>query len=767
MKTRFMVALFSIAVIITTLAPISFGYISATQSQTSFEQFGPRLDNLLVKIYDNTSELLRALEEGEVDITNEWDLPRECVEKWSQPPYNELIGVEKYPTPSAYFLDINNNETILPFGNWRSPTNYVEFRHAISHLINKTKIVEEFLEGYGIRLDTPVMPWTEWFNPNVDTHPYDRSIAASILDATGFVQGTTPNPYYDPSTPGSAQYIRVYPPDHEKAGEDLDALSFYVRQDHWERNQTGYMIRDELLSMGIPVYIPGPVSIQFINEKVMILREYHLYTGGWRLTAEPDYMYSLYHSDMYWWPGFSYNYNHINDEELDYWLEVLYFATDEETARNASFNAQKRLAEIVGVIPLWSSMYAETYRKNSDRAPSGWQGIINANGEGVDTEWTFLNAHPEDQEQGGTIIYGFSDDVRKLNPAYSEWHTDWDVLDNIYEPLMRYDPVTNSHIPWLAQSWETENYSVPGKLGVAVKFHLRENVYWHDGEPFTSEDVKYAIEFYASDQSTWWYDRVPLFTSIDVPDPYTVIFHVQEPLSFNLRWIYWMSSVVILPKHIWENIPFEILTGFAPDSNLIGTGPYKFVEYVEDSHIVLEANQQYFKHCPIQVEIEAEARRIDPMASLDYNVSIFNHYIDKPVNVTVSIYLNDSDVDTTTVTLASLSSLEIGPYNTGPLPCSVYQIRVEHSADQYLGRSCVSTFDFCVTLREDINRDFNVDIKDIALVASAFGSWPGYKNGRYLGDPGGRWNILADINGDWKVDIRDIALVAAKFGWIR
>lgn len=130
---------------------------------------------------------------------------------------------------------------------------------------------------------------------------------------------------------------------------------------------------------------------------------------------------------------------------------------------------------------------------------------------------------------------------------------------------------------------------------------------------------------------------------------------------------------------------------------MIGTGPYKFVEYVEDSHVLLEANQQYFKYCPIQAEIDAKTRRTDPMGSQNFSISIFNHFKDKTVNVTVSIYLNESHVDTATLSLAFLSNVELGPYNTGSMPCGFYQIRVEHSADHYLGRSCISTFDFWVT----------------------------------------------------------------------
>lgn len=753
MKGQASVTYFMIITITAGLVPVPFTQMHITQTQNFFEQFGPRVKSLLIKIYENTSRVFEGLENGEVDIVDR-NVPSELVEKWSNPPYNETIAVEKYPYAGAYFLDINNNETVSAFGSWRSPTSYIEFRHAIAHLVNKTEIVMEILQGYGLSLDTPVMPWTEWFNPEADTHPYDPAEAAAILDAAGFIQGTTPNPYYNPSNPGSAEYIRVYPPGHEKTGQNLDPLIFYVRHDQRERNQTGYMIRDELLSMGIPVEIPGPVGIQQIIEKVMISREYHLYTGGWRLTVNPDYMYALYHSGMYWSPGFSYNYNHINDEELDYWLEMLYTAKDKETALNASFNAQRRLAEIAGVVPLWCPLYAKACNRVSERAPLGWDGIINHNMDGVDGWWTFLNAHPMGQEQGGTMVYGFSSDIVRLNPVYSEFFTDWQVLDKVYESLLKYDPYFNSYIPWLVKGWQVKHYETENS-GWTVTFNLRENIYWHDGMPFTSEDVKFTMEFFAEvpNQLPIWCPWLRPFVDIDTPDPYTVIFHIDEDI-FSLWWIYDIGSVIILPKHVWEDIPPEELSGFAPDPNLIGTGPYRFVEYVEGSHILLKANDEYFKYCPIQTEIRV-GNHSSWNTSINYTVSITNAFSDRYVETTVSVYFNETCIDTQTLTMPPLSSIELGPYNIAPLQYGFYKIKVEHSADGYLNRSCVATFQFWVTIREDITRDYKVDIVDVALAALAFGSSPGSP----------RWNILADVNGDWKIDILDVADIASKFGW--
>jgi len=63
---------------------------------------------------------------------------------------------------------------------------------------------------------------------------------------------------------------------------------------------------------------------------------------------------------------------------------------------------------------------------------------------------------------------------------------------------------------------------------------------------------------------------------------------------------------------------------------------------------------------------------------------------------------------------------------------------------------------FALTLREDINYDYKIDIKDIAPAARAFGSYPGHVF----------WCPKADVNDDFKIDIKDIATIAKEFGWV-
>lgn len=717
----------------------------------SFEEFGPRVDTLLIKIYNETYRVFQGIEDGEVDIIDK-RLSSPDIERWSQAPYNETITLAEYMETGMYVLDINNNETIPTYSNWRSPTSYHEFRQAIAHLVNRTRIITEILNGSGVPLTTPVMPWLEkWFNPDADLHPYDPIEAAAILDTAGFVQGSTANPHYDPSKPGSAQFIREYPPDHEKAGQDLDALIFYVRHDHPERNATGHTLRDELLSIGIPVHIPPPVSVQEIISKIWLYGDYHLYTGGWGLVLDPDYLYSLYHSRHYG-PGYVYtNYNNVHDDELDYWLENLYYATNQEEAVIACREAQRRLAEIVAIVPLWAPVRVKACRSN-------WQGVVNEESFGVNSWWTFLNAHPEGVEQEGTIRYGFSRDIEKFNPLFSAWYTDWLVLDKIYDTLIKRDPCNvTQEIPWMAEDWTVETWE-----GDRTKliFHLRENIYWHDGLKLTSEDVKFTIEYLKS-FSDYPMRFLPLPTfhysvtdvhHVDTPDPYTVVVHESVPGIWALHDI---GELPILPKHIWNNVTDPL--GFAPDSQLVGTGPFKFVEYVEGDHVLLESNTNYFKCCPVQANVDVESRRVDPGRDLHYNVTVGNCFADKTVNVTIHIHFDGSLVENRTLVLEPCVHAELGSFTVETLAVGFHEIRVEHSPDPYLNRTCTYTKHVWATVIEDVNLDFIVDVSDMAEAARAFGAVPGHP----------RWDVTADINHDYIVDISDIAQIARKFGWIR
>jgi peptide/nickel transport system substrate-binding protein len=142
----------------------------------------------------------------------------------------------------------------------------------------------------------------------------------------------------------------------------------------------------------------------------------------------------------------------------------------------------------------------------------------------------------------------------------------------------------------LAKDWEKS------EDGLVYTFHLHEDVRWHDGEPLTSADVKYTYDTIIEKgypMSGYLRD----VKEIRTPDDYTVEIELNLPAASFIPLLAqasnWFGS--ILPKHLYEGTDWE--TG--PCSTTpVGSGPFKFAEWVPDSHVVVEANDDYFRGRP-------------------------------------------------------------------------------------------------------------------------------------------------------------------------
>ena len=208
---------------------------------------------------------------------------------------------------------------------------------------------------------------------------------------------------------------------------------------------------------------------------------------------------------------------------------------------------------------------------------------------------------PETVSEPVTLRVAFPADPKSFNGILSYWTMTSQINVQMFNRLLTYDKDYNL-IGDLAESWEA---SADGKT---YTFHLIPNVKWHDGQPFSSQDVKFhfekVIEFGSSPTAVYF----KKLDSIETPDDTTVIFHFSSTVSPHI-FARLHADTFILPKHIYETGDFE-----TNPANLkpIGTGPFKFVEYVQDSHVILEANPEYFKQPP---SIDRLVFRIIPDAS--------------------------------------------------------------------------------------------------------------------------------------------------------
>jgi peptide/nickel transport system substrate-binding protein len=186
---------------------------------------------------------------------------------------------------------------------------------------------------------------------------------------------------------------------------------------------------------------------------------------------------------------------------------------------------------------------------------------------------------------GDWLVQVTAADLDVLNPIISTDTTTQMVNGEIFEGLLQMNNYTLKLEPCLALAWEIS----PDKL--TYTFHLRHDVTWQDGAPFTAADVKYTYDRIQDPKV----DDAPVrsgFTTIkscEVLDPYTVRFTASERYFKTLEQL---GTVSILPKHLLEGVADFNTAPF--NRNPIGTGPYRFVRWDTGSQIVLERNDHYW-----------------------------------------------------------------------------------------------------------------------------------------------------------------------------
>ncbi|MDH2399956.1 ABC transporter substrate-binding protein [Bradyrhizobium sp. SSUT18] len=157
------------------------------------------------------------------------------------------------------------------------------------------------------------------------------------------------------------------------------------------------------------------------------------------------------------------------------------------------------------------------------------------------------------------------------------------ISAKIFDGLVRYGDDFKLE-PELATSWTVSDD------GKEIRFNLRPNVRWHDGQPFTSADVKYTYE-------NVWLKIHPraratfaAVEALETPDPLTVVFKLRNPSGVILGALN-AVELTVLPRHLYEGT--DVLTN-PHNIEPIGTGPFRFKEWVRGDKIVLERNPDYW-----------------------------------------------------------------------------------------------------------------------------------------------------------------------------
>jgi len=194
-----------------------------------------------------------------------------------------------------------------------------------------------------------------------------------------------------------------------------------------------------------------------------------------------------------------------------------------------------------------------------------------------------LMGFPGGASGASSILIGVDTPPRTMNPHGSDADANLQVMANIFEGLLQRKAPDGRLVPALAERYEHPDL-------VTWKLYLRKGVKFHNGNPFTAQDVKFSFERLSNPDVSEFVNTGKSIASIEVIDDYTVVIKTKTPTPWfanNLHQLYMMDK-----ESTEGRDPGEV------ETKPIGTGPYKFVEWVKGSYVKFVANEDYWEGAP-------------------------------------------------------------------------------------------------------------------------------------------------------------------------
>ncbi|MEM7743470.1 MAG: ABC transporter substrate-binding protein [Pseudomonadota bacterium] len=189
----------------------------------------------------------------------------------------------------------------------------------------------------------------------------------------------------------------------------------------------------------------------------------------------------------------------------------------------------------------------------------------------------------EEPQSGGTLVQAVQGTPRHLNPAVQSGIATGQPGAQLFAAPLRYDADWTPQ-PYLAESWEVSDD------GLTVTLNLVQDAVFHDGQPITSSDVAFSVKTVQENHP--FKTMFAPVEAVETPDAHTAVLKLSQPHPALLLA---MSSQLlpIIPEHIYGDGQ-DPKTHPANAEGVVGSGPFKLVEFERDQHIILEKNETFF-----------------------------------------------------------------------------------------------------------------------------------------------------------------------------
>ncbi len=217
-----------------------------------------------------------------------------------------------------------------------------------------------------------------------------------------------------------------------------------------------------------------------------------------------------------------------------------------------------------------------------------------------------FTSEPGTEKTGGKMTVGrlANSPLTTVNLLLANDNPTQTILNLCQEYLVGISPIDGQFVPGLADAWEI------AADGRTYTFHLNRRAHWHDGRPFTANDVVFSFDAQADEATGTQFqasfvNAVESYRKIDSDTVEVVAADVFAPIVFLGN-----TLTAIMPKHIWRDVPFDLWaddsgsTGTDP-ARVIGTGPFRFVSLADEGDVAtFERFDDYHDGAPVVDSLE-------------------------------------------------------------------------------------------------------------------------------------------------------------------
>ncbi|MFX0013840.1 MAG: ABC transporter substrate-binding protein [Promethearchaeota archaeon] len=556
---------------------------TSTKWPTPWRPYGGYVDEIEFVVYTETEIPLAmlALQNGDIDAYDERVLQDYLAALVRDP------NIEVTFTPSVRYRALTLN--CMKF-----PTNITAFRRAMAFGFDKYRANVECIGGVGQPQDSYIpLISTEWEVESVlPVHFYDADFVSgnASLENAGF-KDLDQDGWREYDTNGNGIW---------DAGIDLDdnayaeggIMSLYATAGYDPAIRACDIMVDGLEQMGVRAVTEEMDFLAIFDELWAGRAWVACWTEG---VAYVNTVKLLYDNFAIGGQGNvdPYNYYHFNNQTISDILEDMVGTNDIDEVKQYAREASLLLAFEQPQIVVYNDVNIGAYR--NDRF-DGWFEFAGAGVASGDNWACATKVHLKESlggPYGGTFYYCLSDNMGTLNPYFQTTGYEATVNQYVYEGLINVDPATWDLEPGLAYEWDiestTEDVGAGIQDGQKYTFYLYQNETWHDGTPFTAQDVNVSIlQWTASPRSGP--EMLDIY-KLEIPDDYTLVMYVNKSGFFEF-----VDTQVpyVVPAHIYDPSLVGNITAFNPTlADYVGTGPYKAAARVPGEYIRLERHEDW------------------------------------------------------------------------------------------------------------------------------------------------------------------------------